>query len=65
MLNRRDHVSSGWETRLEQFERAFPGEGEHQMKVLSEDPARQIAWTYDGKLALVSFPATSGVSAAK
>ena len=34
-------------------------EGGSEMKILSEDPARQIAWTYDGKLVMVSMPATS------
>ena len=37
--------------------------GEHQMKVLSDDPARQIAWTYAGKLALVTMPATTTAGA--
>lgn len=32
--------------------------GKHQMKVLSEDPATQIAWMYQGKMALISMPAT-------
>ncbi len=31
--------------------------GEHQIKVLSDDPQAQIAWLYQGKLALVAMPA--------
>ena len=31
--------------------------GKHPIKVLSDDPARQIAWMYQGKLALISMPA--------
>jgi hypothetical protein len=37
--------------------------GKHKIKVLSEDPARQIAWLYQGKLALVTLPATSAQGA--
>lgn len=33
--------------------------GGHSMKVLSDDPAKQIAWMYKGKMALVVLPATS------
>ncbi len=33
--------------------------GGHKMKILSDDPARQIAWLYKGKLAIVCMPATS------
>lgn len=31
--------------------------GKHPIKILSDDPARQIAWLYKGKLAVVSMPA--------
>lgn len=33
--------------------------GGHTMKVLSDDPAKQVAWMYQGKMALVVMPATS------
>ena len=33
--------------------------GEHTVKVLSDDPAKQIAWMYQGKLAIVAMPALS------
>ncbi len=32
--------------------------GKHKLKVLEEDSNGQIAWMYDGKLAIVSLPAT-------
>lgn len=35
--------------------------GKHQLKVLSDDPSKQIAWLYDGKLAIVSMPATDAL----
>ncbi len=38
-------------------------QGKIDMKVLSQDPARQIAWLYKGKLAIVVLPATSGQGA--
>lgn len=31
--------------------------GEYPIKILSDDPAAQIAWMYQGKLAIVSMPA--------
>lgn len=37
--------------------------GDLEMKVLSDDPAKQIAWLYQGKLALVSMPATDAMGA--
>lgn len=37
--------------------------GKHKIKILAEDPARQIAWLYQGKMALVTLPATSAQGA--
>lgn len=37
--------------------------GKFDMKVLSQDPARQIAWLYQGKMALVVMPALTGQGA--
>ena len=37
--------------------------GGFKMKVLSDDPGRQIAWLYDGKVAKVVMPATSAEGA--
>lgn len=37
--------------------------GDHTMKILSDSPQLQIAWLYDGKMALVSMPALTGEGA--
>lgn len=37
--------------------------GEHTMKILSDSPQLQIAWLYQGKMALVSMPALTGEGA--
>ena len=37
--------------------------GDYQVKYLSDDPAKQIAWLYDGKLVMIAMPSLSKTGA--